>query len=105
MPTKKQLDGLNYRQAQKRNSEKFSSLSRIEQKQLRQQGYKNLGWDNVRKSWNILLGFIPSSTIDFTSFAIKKAENEYERAKQSGELLEVLKAGKKVISSLKLKYQ
>ncbi len=105
MPTKKQLDGLNYRQAQKRNSEKFNSLSRIEQKQLRQQGYKNLGWDNVRKSWNILLSFVPLSTIDFTSFAIKKAENQYQRAKQSGELLEVLKAGKKVISSLKLKYQ
>ncbi|MDJ0732035.1 MAG: hypothetical protein QNJ33_18820 [Crocosphaera sp.] len=105
MPTKKQLDGLNYRQAQKRNSDKFNALSSLEQKQVRQQGYKNLGWENVRQSWNILLNFVPLSTIDFTSFAIKKAENHYERAKQSGELLEVLKAGKKVISSLKLKYQ
>ncbi|MGK7942293.1 MAG: hypothetical protein AB4062_19460 [Crocosphaera sp.] len=105
MPTNQQLDGLNYREAQKRNSEKFNSLSQIEQKQARQKGYKNLGWDNVRKSWNIMLNFIPLSPIDFTSFAIKKAENQYEIAKKGGDLLEVLKAGKRVITSLKLKYQ
>ncbi len=105
MPTKKQLDGLNYRQAQKRNSERFNSLSQIERKKARKQGYKNLGWENVHQSWNIISNLIPLSPVDFTSFAIKKAENQYELAKQSGELLEVLKTGKQVITSLKLKYQ
>ncbi|AFY78112.1 MAG: hypothetical protein IGR93_06330 [Hydrococcus sp. C42_A2020_068] len=104
MATKQQLDGLNYKQAQKRNSEKFNSFSKIEQKQARQQGYKNLGWENIRKSWTILQKFIPPSPVDFVGFAIKKAEDQYEQAKQGGDLLEVLKAGKAVIKSLKLKY-
>lgn len=105
MNIKQLLDGLNYKQAQKRNSEKFNLLSKTEQKQARQQGYKNLGWDNVRKSWNILQKLIPSPPVDFIRFAIKKAEDQYEQAKQSDDLLEVLKAGKAVIKSLKLKYQ
>lgn len=105
MVTKQQLDGLSYKQAQKRNSEKFNSLSQTEQKQARQQGYKNLGWENVRKSWTILQKFISSSVADFVEFAIKKNEDKYEQAKQGGDLLEVLKAGKAVIKSLKLKYQ
>ncbi|OKH21351.1 hypothetical protein NIES593_16205 [Hydrococcus rivularis NIES-593] len=105
MVTQKQLDGLNYKQAQKRNSEKFNLLSKTEQKQVRQQGYKNLGWDNVRKSWTILQKLIPSSPVDFVGFVIQKAEDRYEQAKQEGNLLEVLKAGKSVIKSLQLKYQ
>ncbi|NJK50513.1 hypothetical protein HC931_22440 [Candidatus Gracilibacteria bacterium] len=105
MATKQQLDGLNYKQAQRRNSEKFNLLSKTEQKQARQQGYKNLGWENIRKSWTILQKLISSSPVDFIGFAIKKAEARYEQAKQSGDLLEVLKAGKAVIKSLKLRYQ
>lgn len=105
MATKQQLDGLSYKQAQKRNSEKFNSLSKTEQEQARKQGYKNVGWENVRKSWTILQSLIPAQPVDFIKFAIKKAEDRYEQAKQGGDLLEVLKAGKAVIQSLKLKYQ
>lgn len=105
MANKQQLDGLDYKQAQKRNSEKFCSLSKIEQKQARKQGYKNLGWDNVRKSWTILQKLIPSLVVNFVGFAIKKAEDRYKQAKQNGDLLEVLEAGKAIIQSLKLKYQ
>lgn len=102
MATKKQLDGLNYRQAQKRNSENLNSLSKPEQNQIRQQGYKNSGWENVCKYWVILQKITPSLVVEF---AIKKAENQYQQAKQNGNLLEVLKTGKDVIKSLKLKYQ
>lgn len=105
MANKKQLDGLDYRQAQKRNSETINSLSKPEQKQIRQQGYKNLGWENVCKSWIILQKIIPSLVVDFADFAVKKAESQYQQAKQNGNLLEVLKTGKDVIKSLKLKYQ
>lgn len=105
MASKQQLDGLNYRQAQKRNTEKFNSLTQIERKQARQQGYKNLGWENVHKSWNVLQKLIPTQPLDFIDFAIKKAEYRYDLAKQNGNLLEILESGKKVIKSLKLKYQ
>ncbi|MDJ0716247.1 MAG: hypothetical protein QNJ54_18785 [Prochloraceae cyanobacterium] len=105
MASKRLLDGLGYRQAQKRNSEKFNSFSKARQKEIRQKGYKNSGWDNVCYSWNILQTFIPSSLIDFVDFAVQKAEVKYEKAKQSQDMLEVLKAGKNVITTLKMKYQ
>ena len=105
MASKRQLDGLGYRQAQKRNSEKFNSLSQTQQKKLRQKGYKNLGWDNVCRSWNILLKFISSTPVDLIEFAVKKAEAKYKEAKQSSDLLDMLQAGKSVIRTLKMKYQ
>ena len=50
----KLIDGLNYRQWQKRNTQKFNALISSQQKEARKQGYKNQGWQNVQKSWNIL---------------------------------------------------
>ncbi len=50
----KVLEGMNYRQWQKRNTENFNSLTKKQQKKVRQQGYYNLGWSNVKKSWKIL---------------------------------------------------
>lgn len=104
MRKKQELDGLNYRQAQKRNSDRFNSLTRNQQQQLRTQGYKNCGWDNIRTSWQLLIDEI-SELVDFVDFAIKKVEHRYEQAKQTGDAIEVLEAGKAVIKSLKLKYQ
>ena len=104
MVLKRQLDGLDYRKAQKRNSDEFKSFSKDEQKKIRQQGYKNSGWDNVCKSWNIIQQFI-SEPIDLVNFAIKKAETRYEKAKERNDLNEVLVAGKSLINSLKMKYQ
>ena len=105
MILKRQLNGLDYRQAQRRNTEKFNSLSKAQQKEIRQKDYKNLGWNNVCKSWNLLQNFIYSSILDFVDFAIKKAELKYEKAQQSNDILEALKAGKSVINTLKMKYQ
>ena len=48
------IDGMNYCNWQKRNSNRFCSFSKKEQKQLREKGYYNIGWVNVRKSWEIL---------------------------------------------------
>ena len=53
----KLLDGMNYRQWQRRNTEKFKSLTKAKQKEARQKGYYNLGWDKVKKSWKILSSF------------------------------------------------
>ena len=48
------IDGLKYREWQKRNSETFALLGKPQQIEARKLGYKNLGWDNVTKSWQIL---------------------------------------------------
>jgi hypothetical protein len=104
MVFKRQLDGLDYRKAQKRNSHKFKSFNRDLQKELRHKGYKNLGWNNVCNSWNILQEFIATPT-DLIEFARKKAEARYQKAKEENDLPEVLAAGKSIINSLKMKYQ
>lgn len=46
--------GMNYREWQRRNKEHFSLLTKVQQKQARQQGYFNTGWDKVQESWKIL---------------------------------------------------
>lgn len=48
------VENLNYRQWQKRNSSIFNQLSKSEQKEIREKGYRNIGWNNVQKSWTIL---------------------------------------------------
>lgn len=105
MPRKQQLDGLNYRQAQKRNSEKFYSLSKEEQKKIRQQGYRNVGWNHVRKSWSLLQQFMSALPVNLVDFAIQRADNNYEKAQRGNDLIEVLESGKAVIQALKMKYQ
>lgn len=105
MKLKKQLDGLNYRQVQRRNSESFKSLTSDKQKIARQDGYKNVGWENIRQSWNILQKIMTTQPVDFIEFAINKAEKNYQNAKEQGDLINILKTGKTVIQAIKLKYQ
>lgn len=50
----KLIEGMNYRQWQKRNTERFNKLTKNQQKKARQQGYSNVGWDKVQKSWVII---------------------------------------------------
>jgi hypothetical protein len=50
----KLIAGMNYRQWQKRNTEQFNSLTKSQQKEARQQGYCNIGWNKVQKSWRII---------------------------------------------------
>ncbi|NET91129.1 MAG: hypothetical protein F6K45_24070 [Kamptonema sp. SIO1D9] len=48
------IEGLNYREWQKRNTYSFDKLNPSQQKTVRAKGYRNVGWDNVQKSWKIL---------------------------------------------------
>ncbi len=45
---------MNYRQWQKRNTEHFKSLTKNQQKEARNLGYCNIGWDKVQASWQII---------------------------------------------------
>ncbi len=51
----KLIEAMNYREWQKRNTEHFNKLTKNQRKKARQQGYSNVGWQNVQKSWNIVL--------------------------------------------------
>ncbi len=48
------IENLTYRQWQKRNSSIFNQLTKSEQKELREKGYRNIGWNKVQQSWLIL---------------------------------------------------
>lgn len=50
----KLIAGMNYRQWQIRNTEHFNSLNKSDQKEARQQGYCNIGWNKVQDSWKII---------------------------------------------------
>ena len=49
-----QTDGMSYCQWQKRNSTIYKQLSQKQQQKARKQGYYNVGWEKVRRSWQIL---------------------------------------------------
>lgn len=48
------VDGLSYRQWQKRNTDTFQQLTKAQQQAARQQGYRNTGWQQVQQSWKVL---------------------------------------------------
>ncbi|BAQ65500.1 hypothetical protein [Geminocystis sp. NIES-3709] len=104
MKNNKFFDGLNYKQCQKRNSEKFNSLDKKTQKLLRQKGYKNICWNNITTSWYLLQESLDKVSLNFVDFAIKKAELNYEESKKNNDLLEILETGKSVVTALKMKY-
>ena len=52
------VQGLNYRQWQHRNTDKFKKLTVSQQKEARIQGFFNRGWEQVQKSWDILMSFV-----------------------------------------------
>ncbi|MGB2924422.1 MAG: hypothetical protein WBB82_03905 [Limnothrix sp.] len=68
------IDGLNYREWQKRNTKFFSQLTNKQKKELRAKGYKNLGWLNVQKSWTILKKIV-------------NTPNLFEKRLQNGDLV------------------
>lgn len=47
-------DKMTYRDWQKRNTNKFSHLNNFQKKEIRNRGYKNVGWIQVKSSWDIL---------------------------------------------------
>ena len=48
------IDGMSYRQWQKRNTDTLQQLTKAQQQLIRQQGYRNVGWQQVQQSWGIL---------------------------------------------------
>ena len=50
-----------YRKVQKNNTRRYNNLTKLQQKQLREKGYKNSGKANVKKSHNLLNKYYPEA--------------------------------------------
>ncbi|ANV90634.1 hypothetical protein [Picosynechococcus sp. PCC 8807] len=59
----KKVEGLGYREWQKRNTALFSQFSPKEKKEARKKGYRNIGWLHVQKSWQILKQYSKLTTL------------------------------------------
>ena len=57
------IDHMSYRQWQKRNTDIFQQLTKAQQQVVRQQGYRNVGWQQVQHSWKVLQQFIKPPTL------------------------------------------
>ncbi|UJB69191.1 hypothetical protein HRE53_22835 [Acaryochloris sp. 'Moss Beach'] len=69
------IDGLSYRQWQKRNTDTFKNLSKQNQKAIRDKGYYNVGWERVQKSWEILQVIIlPSQPTTIFEVKLKRGD-------------------------------
>lgn len=74
----KVVEGLNYREWQKRNKHSFEALTNQDKKFLRKEGYRNLGWQSVIRSWKLLQMHFPrllnqerdsdQTVVDFTHY-------------------------------------
>jgi hypothetical protein len=51
------INGMNYSQWQQRNTNYFNKLPKDKKQKARDRGYFNVGWEKVKKSWEILIGF------------------------------------------------
>lgn len=57
------IEGMSYREWQKRNSDHLQKLTQFQKKEVRQKGYHNVGWANVQKSWNVINQFLGLSSL------------------------------------------
>ena len=59
---KRLFSGMSYREVQQSNSNRRNKLPKKEQKWLKENGYRNLGWDNVIKLYQKINDFLHSSS-------------------------------------------
>lgn len=67
---------MNYRQWQKRNTKRFKSLTKNQQKEARNLGYCNIGWDKVQASWQIIYNFPGDTPKTTTLFEYKLCKGD-----------------------------
>ena len=80
------VEGLNYRQWQKRNTEGFKSLSKSQRKEARKQGYYNLGWNKIKTSWKIISRLVSEKSSSANGKTKKKVVRIFEHKLNQGDL-------------------
>jgi hypothetical protein len=61
---KRLFSGMSYREVQRSNSNRKSKLPKKDRRWLKDNGYKNVGWDNVIKLYQKINDFLSSSDSD-----------------------------------------
>ncbi len=61
----KLVKGLSYRQWQQRNTSNFKALSKNVQKDIRGNGYYNVGWEKIKSSWRLISELKVINLIDY----------------------------------------
>lgn len=67
----KTFAAMGYRQWQRRNTEKFNSLTKQQKQEARSRGYYNKGWEKVKQSWKILYQLV-NNVVDLFIHQLKK---------------------------------
>lgn len=84
---KRLFSGMTYREVQRSNSNRRGQLPRLEQKLLKEKGYKNMGWDNVVSLYqkiNALLADVDSdeSTLEELFLKADQIGNKYQTTEE-----------------------
>lgn len=93
---------LNYRQWQKRNTDTFDTRTKVQQKQLRNQGYNNRGWAKVKRSWNLLVQTtetLPNGSNDF-ELGLKRLVRNGEQEMEDMSPIEKMRHRVEIISQI-----
>ena len=67
----KTFAAMGYRQWQRRNTDRFNSLTKQQKQEARRQGYYNRGWEKVKQSWQILNQLV-NNVIDLFTHQLNK---------------------------------
>lgn len=101
--TKRLLSGMSYREVQRSNSNRRSKLPKKDQKWLKENGYKNIGWDNVIKLYqkvNAILADLNSDEPTLEELFLKADQigNKYQTSEEIEAFNQELRAEVSAIS-------
>jgi len=92
---KRSFSGMNYREVQRSNSNRRSLLSKKDQKWLKENGYRNVGWDNVVKLYQKINDFLSSdpdeSTLEELFLKADQIGNQYQTLEERESFNQALK--------------
>ena len=100
----KTFAAINYRQWQRRNTEKFNSLSKQQKQEARCKGYYNKGWERVKQSWQII-NQIANNVVDLFSYQLNKGNLSSAIASSIMELDKVKEVAQSALKKLSQKQQ
>ena len=100
---KRLLSGMSYREVQQSNSSRKSKLPKTKQRWLKENGYRNVGWDNVIKLYQKINDLLASSDADDPSLEelFLKADqigNKYQTPEEIEAFNQALRAEVEAIS-------
>ena len=100
----KTFAAINYRQWQRRNTEKFNSLTKQQKQEARSKGYYNKGWNKVKQSWQIL-NQLANNVVDLFTYQLNKGNLSSAIASSIIELDKVKEVAQSTLKKISQKQQ